>query len=120
MITVPISIGEALDKLCILQIKTERIFDTSKLNNIQNELVHLTNTVKNHRHPELEAKLKQINEALWTIEDKLREAERNQAFDDKFIDLARSVYTLNDARAEIKRQINLVSGSKLIEEKSYS
>jgi len=120
MITVPVSIGEVLDKISILQIKTERITDPDKLSNVIHELTRLTDAVRCHRSPEMEADLKQVNETLWDVEDKLRIAEKCQNFGDNFVALARSVYVLNDQRAKIKRQINLTAGSELVEEKSYS
>jgi hypothetical protein len=73
-----------------------------------------------HRHPALEAELKQVNEALWDIEDRIRIKEHLQEFDDEFIELARSVYVTNDRRADIKREINKATGSLLVEEKSYA
>jgi hypothetical protein len=120
MITVPVSIGEVLDKISILQIKSERITDPDKLNNVAREFTYLAEAVKYHRYSELETELKRVNEALWDVEDKLRIAEKRQDFGDNFVALARSVYVLNDQRAEIKRQINLIAGSELIEEKSYA
>lgn len=119
MITIPVSIGEVLDKISILQIKSERITNPDKLSNVVRELTYLAEAVKYHRYSELETELKQVNEALWDAEDKLRAAEKHQDFGGNFIALARSVYVLNDQRAKIKRQINLATGSKLIEEKSY-
>jgi hypothetical protein len=120
MISVPVSIGEALDKISILQIKAERITDPDKLSNVIRELTCLTGAVRCCRSPEMEADLKRVNETLWNVEDKLRIAEKRQDFSDNFIALARSVYVLNDQRAEIKRQINLAAGSELVEEKSYA
>jgi hypothetical protein len=120
MITVPVSIGEVLDKISILQIKSERITDLDKLNNVARELTYLTEAVKQHRYLELETGLKRVNEALWDVEDKLRIAEKRQDFGDNFVALARSVYVLNDQRAEIKRHINLIASSELTEEKSYA
>ena len=120
MITVPVSIGEVLDKISILQIKFERIADPDKLDNVARELTYLAEAVKYHRYSEFETKLKQVNEALWDVEDKLRISEKLQDFGDNFVSLARSVYSLNDQRAEIKRQINLIAGSGLVEEKSYA
>jgi peptide methionine sulfoxide reductase MsrA len=120
MITVPVSVGEVLDKISILQIKSERITNPDKLSNVVRELTYLAEAVKYRRYSELETELKQVNEALWDVEDKLRIAEKRQDFGDNFIALARSVYVLNDQRAEIKRQINLIAGSELVEEKSYA
>ncbi len=120
-----ISYGEFLDKLTILEIKKERISDKDKLQNIQNELDSATRAwqacpaSKIDIQAELVA-LKSINEKLWVIEDDIRDKERQQSFDQGFIDLARSVYFENDTRAQIKREINLKLGSDLIEEKSYA
>lgn len=120
-----ISYGEFLDKLTILQIKKERISDKSKLQNIQNELDSVTAAWQNCPASKIDiqaelAALKAINEKLWVIEDDIRDKERQQNFDQGFIDLARSVYFENDTRARIKREINLKLGSDLIEEKSYA
>lgn len=120
MITAYVSIGEVLDKISILQIKSERITDPDKLNNVARELTYLIEAVKYHRYLELETELKRVNEELWDVEDKLRIAEKLQDFGDNFVTLARSVYIFNDQRAGIKRQINLMAGSELIEEKSYT
>lgn len=119
------SIGEFLDKLTILQIKSERIHDPAKKSNIGYELDVLEQTWQqfDYQGPALEddiAHLKEINEVLWDIEDQIREKEGRQKFDDEFIALARRVYLTNDERARIKKQINLKSGSQLLEEKSYS
>ena len=124
-IKVELSVGELLDKISILQIKTERIVDRSKLENINKELNALMSLWKDsiYSNNNLEAEindLKAINEELWDIEDKIRDKERNQVFDKGFIELARAVYITNDKRADIKRIINSKTGSELIEEKSYS
>ncbi len=117
--------GELLDKITILQIKSERIDDESKLENINKEL-HVLRSLWNaspYSENELDeniSTLKAINEELWDIEDKIRDKEGEQIFDQGFIELARSVYFTNDKRAEIKRAINSKTGSELIEEKSYS
>jgi len=119
-----VSFGEFLDKVTILEIKSERIKDQNKLVNVNNEL----NLLREHwqQHPkssidimEEMKQLKSINEKLWEIEDDIREKERNKTFDQGFIELARSVYFSNDERARIKRVINEKLGSELIEEKSY-
>ena len=120
-----ISYGEFLDKLTILEIKKERIQDKDKLQNIQNELNSVTTAWQNCPASKIDIKtelaaLKTINEKLWVIEDDIRDKERQQCFDQGFIDLARSVYFENDTRAKIKRDINLKLGSDLIEEKSYA
>jgi hypothetical protein len=120
MLNVPVSVGEVLDKISILEIKSERITDAGKLKNVRTELAHLLAIAEAHRHPALEAELKQVNEALWDIEDRIRIKEHLQEFDDEFIELARSVYVTNDRRADIKREINTATGSELVEEKSYA
>lgn len=124
-IKIELSIGELLDKITILQIKAERITDSDKLENINKELqvlqsLWLASTYsKNSLDENIEA-LKKVNEELWVIEDKIRDKEGEQKFDDEFIELARSVYITNDKRAEIKKIINSKTGSELTEEKSYS
>jgi hypothetical protein len=120
MLNVPVSVGEVLDKISILEIKSERITDAGKLKNVRTELAHLLAIAEAHRHPALEAELKQVNEALWDIEDRIRIKEHLQEFDDEFIEIARSVYVTNDRRADIKREINTATGSELVEEKSYA
>lgn len=120
MLNAPVSVGEVLDKISILEIKSERIADTDKLKNVRTELEHLLVIAKDHRHPTLEPELKKVNEALWDIEDRIRIKERLQKFDEEFIKLARSVYITNDRRAQIKRAINEATGSELVEEKSYA
>ncbi len=124
-IKIELSIGELLDKISILQIKAERIDDPSKVKNINKELDVLMSLWNDSPYSDTNLsseinELKNINEALWDIEDKIRDKERNQLFDKDFIELARSVYFTNDKRAEIKRIINGKTGSELIEEKSYS
>ena len=121
---VPVSVGEALDKITILQIKLAHISDAAKRVNIQNELDALLPLVAGDAFATdqmqgLMAELKAVNEALWDIEDDIREKEAVKSFDAEFIRLARAVYVTNDKRAEIKKQINLATGSALIEEKSY-
>jgi prophage tail gpP-like protein len=119
IVTVPVSIGELLDKISILEIKMQHITNANKRKNIECELELLTQEAVQVRIPHLEAELKKVNETLWDIEDRIREKDHQQTFDDEFIELARSVYITNDKRAEIKRQINMTSGSFLVEEKSY-
>jgi len=121
---VPVSVGEVLDKITILQIKLAHISDAAKRANIQNELDALLPLVAGDafttdQMQALMAELKSVNEALWDIEDDIREKEANKSFDAEFIRLARAVYITNDKRAEIKKQINLATGSALVEEKSY-
>ena len=123
-ISVSVSVGEAMDKLTILHIKSERIDDAQKLKNIHKEIAALTPacTRPEFNTPEVQslvAELKSVNETLWDIEDDIRDKEFQKAFDDEFIALARSVYVTNDKRAELKKQINLATGSALVEEKSY-
>ena len=121
---VPVSVGEVLDKITILQIKLAHISDAAKRANIQNELDALLPLVAGDafttdQMQALMAELKLVNEALWDIEDDIREKEAAKSFDAEFIRLARAVYITNDKRAEIKKQINLATGSALVEEKSY-
>ncbi len=123
-ISVPVSFGELLDKISILQIKSERMTDPDKLANVRKELAALENTWMAHPAAgrdiaRLRAELKAVNERLWDIEDRIRLKERDQAFDDEFIQLARSVYFENDVRARVKKEINLALGSAYVEEKSY-
>jgi len=120
-----ISYGEFLDKLTILEIKSERITDKVKLKNITNELTLVQQLWKDCAASKIDitselTALKAVNEKLWGIEDAIRDNERKQKFDQSFIDLARSVYFENDDRANIKREINIKLGSELVEEKSYS
>ena len=118
---IEVSNGEIVDKMSILQIKSEKIKDTEKLKNIFNEIKFIQKdflsimTYENSQYVEL----KRINEMLWQIEDDIREKERNKQFDEDFIELARSVYVTNDQRAKIKFEINSSTDSNLIEEKSY-
>lgn len=124
-ITADISLGEFLDKLTILQIKAERIKDAGKLVNVRKELALLTDTWTGSGFAGTDiaaplARLKAINEKLWDIEDRIRLKEAQRAFDKEFIELARSVYICNDERAAIKRELNVLLGSGLVEEKSYA
>ena len=123
-IQAPVSFGELLDKIAILQIKSERMSDEAKLANVRKELSALESTWMAHPAAgknivELRAQLKAVNERLWVIEDDIRIKEKAQAFDAEFIKLARSVYFENDERARIKKDINLALGSSYVEEKSY-
>ncbi|MFK7794930.1 MAG: DUF6165 family protein [Gammaproteobacteria bacterium] len=120
----PISVGELIDKITILKIKQKKASDKQKLSNINRELKELETTWEKEKSPELDIsdlfeKLTQVNEALWSIEDDIRAKEAASAFDQEFIDLARSVYKQNDHRAELKKEINTRSGSTLVEEKLY-
>ncbi len=124
-IKVEIAPGELIDKITILQIKAERIRDEDKLKNVRTELDVLAQARDGAIAPsaqldDLSGQLKAVNEALWEIEDSIRDCERQQDFGPKFIELARSVYRSNDRRAALKRQINELLGSSLIEEKSYA
>jgi hypothetical protein len=118
---IEVSVGEIVDKLSILKIKTNNIKDSQKLENVTKEYNYLYDIV----FSELKISeddffnLVSINEKLWDIEDKLRDKERDKSFDDDFIQLARSVYFTNDKRAEIKKEINMKYGSLFVEEKSY-
>lgn len=124
-INTKISYGEFLDKLAILDIKSERIQDKEKLENVNHEREVLNRIWKDDEKSSVDIsaeynELKKINEQLWEIEDDIREKEKNKEFDQKFIELARAVYVTNDERARIKKVINLKLGSDLVEEKSYS
>lgn len=124
-ISVEVSTGEFLDKITILEIKSERIQDPAKLTNIHKELEILQKTWADSPASQTDisallAELKSINESLWEIEDRIRIKESAAAFDNEFIELARSVYIINDKRADVKRQLNQALGSNLMEEKSYA
>ena len=123
-ISVPVSYGELIDKITILEIKSERITSAAKLANVRAELEILDATWRANSAARTDiaaerAALRRVNEALWEIEDRIRLKEKAKAFDAEFIELARSVYIRNDERAEIKRTINEKLGSTLVEEKSY-
>lgn len=125
VINVPVSFGEVLDKITILQIKSERIEDEAKLRNVRTELEALSATwdeaiaERAAEVADLRMQLKSVNEALWEIEDDIREQEAAQDFGPRFIELARAVYITNDRRAAIKKDVNLALGSRFVEEKSY-
>jgi hypothetical protein len=124
LISVPVSFGELLDKVAILEIKSERMSDPAKLANVRRELDALNDTWRQAPQSktdigELLSALKAVNERLWVIEDDIRIKESKQEFDAEFIRLARAVYFENDERARLKRDINLRLGSALVEEKSY-
>jgi hypothetical protein len=124
LIEVPVSYGELIDKITILEIKSERIADPQKLLNIRRELELLTQTwgkssAAQQDIVDARTRLKQINEKLWDIEDQIRLQEAAGKFQEQFIQLARDVYYTNDIRARIKKEINLMLGSELVEEKSY-
>lgn len=123
-ILIPISPGELLDKITILEIKSERISDADKKANVKNELgmllkVWLSAVAEDEALAVMRAELKSINEDLWGIEDDIRDEELNKSFTERFIELARSVYVTNDQRADIKKKINLHLNSDIVEEKSY-
>ncbi len=123
-IAVPVSYGELLDKISILEIKLERMRDPAKLANVERELRALERRWTGHPAAaqditDLRRELKAVNERLWVIEDDIRLKEKSREFDAAFIELARSVYFQNDDRARIKRDINLALGSAYVEEKSY-
>jgi hypothetical protein len=121
MIEVPVSWGELVDKITILEIKSERMDDPAKIANVTRELWML-NLKLGQAAGEiltLKLKLKDINGALWEIEDEIRDCERAKDFGPRFVELARAVYVTNDQRADVKREINLTLSSELIEEKSY-
>jgi hypothetical protein len=124
-VTVPISVGELLDKITILEIKAERIADPAKLANVRLELEALAGlrrglALESAGIRGLIAELGQVNRRLWEVEDLLRDCERAQEFGAEFIRLARAVYKENDLRARLKRRLNEETGSDLVEEKSYS
>jgi hypothetical protein len=124
VVKIPVSWGELFDKLTILEIKQARIDDPQKLANIDRELEALRDVYSDSALPgaplqELIDELRCTNEALWEIEDDIRNCERHKDFSDRFIELARSVYRTNDKRADLKLRINRLLGSELIEEKSY-
>ena len=124
-IKVPVSPGELLDKITILRIKAQRMSDAQKLDNVRLELAALEQTWAASDYAQLDIEddidaLLRVNERLWVIEDDIRDKERAQAFDARFIELARAVYFENDERAAIKRRINVKLGSRIVEEKSYA
>ncbi len=123
-ILIPISPGELLDKITILQIKAERIADPMKVANVKTELDMLNKIWSEAVEVDAEisaltAELKSVNEALWEIEDDIRNEERGKRFGERFIELARAVYVTNDERANAKKKVNLHLNSAIVEEKSY-
>jgi hypothetical protein len=120
-----LSAGELLDKISILEIKSRRIQSPNQLINIRKELALLKRVEGEHglsssiEAQQLVRDLQAINEGLWDVEDALRECERRQDFGERFVELARSVYFQNDKRSAIKRQINRLLSSSIVEEKSY-
>ena len=122
IINAPISIGELVDKITILEIKKNKL-QNSKLKNVLKELSFLRKLMEKHQieiTDDLFTQLKEINLTLWNIEDQIRIKEKNKVFDNTFVELARSVYFNNDKRAEIKKSINRLSNSEITEEKFYS
>ncbi|MFB3818426.1 MAG: DUF6165 family protein [Candidatus Methylomirabilales bacterium] len=124
-LTIEVAPGELLDKLTILEIKRERIRDAAKLANVRRELEALARAARagipdSEPLARLRRELKAVNERLWEIEDAIRLCERHQDFGARFIALARAVYRNNDERAALKRRINELLGSRLVEEKSYT
>jgi hypothetical protein len=125
IMTIPASAGEVIDKLTILEIKLARIADAAKRENVAREHAALSAAWRDAVPDEapiagLIAELRQVNEALWDIEDEIRDQERQSDFGATFVRLARAVYRTNDRRAELKREINAQLGSTLVEEKSYA
>jgi arginine deiminase len=121
---IPVSPGELADKLTILEIKLDRIDDPAKLANVRREHARLTSVwedagIDSAEVLALRQSLCEANEALWDVEDAIREEERHKRFGERFVALARSVYVRNDERAALKRRINEVLGSEIFEEKSY-
>ena len=123
IVLAPISVGELIDKITILEIKVENIVDFDKKDNVTRELRTLIGILQGLEGlPNLQSlsqQLSMVNLELWRIEDAKRECERNQSFDEHFIHLARQVYIKNDVRAQIKREINMLCGSYIVEENSY-
>ena len=121
-----ISVGELFDKSTILNIKSQKMNDSEKLINIKNELNYLNNQASNINVKDQISlsqninKLQSINEELWDIENYKRESEANKDFGEKFIQLSRDVHFKNDIRAQIKKEINLLTDSNIVEEKEYS
>lgn len=124
-VLIEVGAGELIDKITILNIKTKRMTDPVKLRNVQHEL-EVLEAARRRALPasdqlgRLEAALTEVNEALWVIEDDIRACEAERDFGARFIELARSVYIQNDKRATLKKDINLLCGSSIVEEKSYT
>ncbi len=124
-ILIPVAPGELIDKITILQIKKERIGDDAKLRNIAIELGMLEDVLRKDvavdtKIENLSADLKVVNEEIWDLEDTIRDCERNKDFSELFLETARKIYATNDKRAALKKEINTVLGSDIVEEKSYS
>jgi hypothetical protein len=125
MFSTPCSLGELIDKITILRIKAERIREQEKLDNVRRELALLERLARQDglSGPPIDCltdKLAAVNQRLWNIEDAIRTCERNGDFGPRFVALAQSVYRENDARAAMKRAINMLANSALVEEKSYA
>jgi len=117
---VPVSLGELYDKYSILEIKSERIKDSAKLNHVKTEMGYLKEFVDKYGlSNEYREKIKNVNNILWDIEDKIRVKEKLQEFDNEFIELARLVYKTNDQRSIIKNEINKLLNSSIMDIKSY-
>jgi hypothetical protein len=124
-LAIPVSWGELLDKISILEIKAQHLTDAGKLANVQRELAVLCDVRDREVTPSeeltaLTIELRAVNQKIWDLEDDVRDCERKKAFGDEFVQLARQVYHTNDRRAAVKRQINDMLKSDLVEEKSYS
>lgn len=122
MVNIPVSIGELFDKITILEIKQKNITCKSKLKNVLlelNSLNKISSTIDKTEINDLIEELKTVNSTLWNIENKIRNKEKLKVFDSEFLEIARSVYKNNDVRAEIKRKINLLTNSTLMEEKEH-
>jgi hypothetical protein len=123
---VPVSVGELFDKISILEIKSERLTDQAKLKNVTTEMRLLREIAAKLdlgdrlALNEILPRLKAVNEQIWDAEDEIRDCERHGVFDDRFLKVARSIYRLNDARAAAKREINVLTSSTVVEEKSYA
>lgn len=124
IVKIDVGVGEAIDRLTILEIKLERIADPMRRDNVARDYSLLSQALVSIPETQvmqsLRANLKKINEALWQVEDDLRDHERRQDFGPEFVRLARAVYHSNDRRAQVKREINELVGSVLNEEKSYA
>jgi Family of unknown function (DUF6165) len=124
-IAIPGAVGELIDKITILEIKSDRISDEDKLENVRNELgllqaLQADEGLTDRRLETLKARLKEVNAELWEIEDNIRICEKSGDFGPTFVALARAVYKTNDKRAALKREINLLLNSTIVEEKSYA
>ena len=121
-VAIPVSIGELFDKITILEIKKEKIVNPDKLKNINNELELLLQcsiVINQNNIKEKINELKKINTLLWDVEEQIRQKDKEKTFDNEFVELAKLVYYYNDKRSEIKKQINMLTSSSIVEEKSY-